>query len=103
MVQITWVHSVICGHANGHLQADISFWQDIAPHGPLGYEHFWTKIFQDHGLGGMSQFMASFLPCCKPSGSFSKVKDIRVVTLSELCMVITGAVVSVIPQMLGNT
>lgn len=52
---------------------------------------------------GWVSFMATFLPCCKPSGSFSKVKNIRVVTLNELCMVITGAVVSVIPQMLRNT
>jgi hypothetical protein len=84
------------------LQADISFQQDIAPYGTLGYEHFWTKIFQDDGLVGWANFIASFLLCYEPPGFFSKAKGLRVVALNELCMVITGAVFSVIPQMLGN-
>jgi hypothetical protein len=52
---------------------------------------------------GWASFKASFLRCYKPYGFFSKVKGVRVVTLNELCKVITGTVVSIIPRMLGNT
>jgi hypothetical protein len=61
------------------------------------------KIFQMMDWVGWANFMASFLFCYKPSRFSSKVKVIRVATLKKLCMVITGAVVSVIPQMLENT